>query len=98
MKHSNESAIQDMLKDDSGYHHFKNMLKAGELPKSFLDGIRRNTLMMKEYNLTLGTTRSLMEAIECLGDEIKRLILDKNTMKDKEFASILEAIVNLPKF
>lgn len=74
------------------------MTEAGELPKSFLDGIRRNTLMMKDYTLTKGTTKSLMEAFEGMGAQIQRLILDKNKMRDKEFASILEAIVRLPQF
>lgn len=98
MKYSSEPTAQELLKDDPGYHHFQNMMRSAELPKSFLDGIRRNTLMMKDYALTQGTTRSLMEAFECLGAQIQRLILDNNNMRDKEFASILVAIARLPKF
>ena len=97
MKHSNEAAAQELLKDDPSYQHFQTMQRAAELPRSFFDGIRRNTLMMKDFAIQ-GQTDSLATAFACLGPRLQRLILDSNGMRDREFASLLQSIAKLPKF
>ena len=54
------------------------MMKNGEIPKSFIDNIQRNTLMIRQQKLTKGAFESLIEAFKLFGPKLTKIILDTN--------------------
>ena len=79
-----------MLQNDLKYQFFKNMEGLGELPKNFLDHVFKKTLALKGVSLTKGATLSLQNALKLI--DVKRLILEQNSISDHDFAKLLQVV------
>ena len=69
------------------------MMKNGEIPKSFIDNIQRNTLMIRQQKLTKGAFESLIEAFQLFGPKLTKIILDTNQFTDSHCTRILNAVI-----
>ena len=86
MKHANSSSVTEMLRNDPKFQFYQNLVKNGEMPQSFLDGMINQTLYIQDRNLNKGLLNSLKESFKYFNDVVSKLILDKNGMTDTDFA------------
>lgn len=86
IKASFQQQIDDMLRRDASFNFFTNMVKQGELPRAFLEGVRNRTIAVTDQKLAKGAFACLLQAFDLFEGEVKHLVLSHNRMDDHEFA------------
>ena len=97
-KDNQGASLSESQKEDPYFQFLRACQLDGDLTLPLLSKVRRKTLVLQNYTLSIGHCNALAAACPLLPRSINRVFFENCGIDDSEFASILRGLAQLSDF